>query len=248
MTENKRQLRVRTFSFSLATPYGNLPPLSIEVPDIPMGLSEVVPLLYELCDRCVDIACKHIKSGERVTCSKGCGSCCRQVVPVSIPEVLFLRSFLDRLPSEGRECYQSSLKTIVDSASRNGILPALENAGSDHEAIAAAEAYFNQGYNCPFLENGACSIHAVRPFACREFNAISLPELCENPFINRVRKVQVVPKMTSVAARFAAKLLGERPVLLPLVGITAKEEAQQSWDGTFSGIELFEVLMNSFTT
>ena len=246
VAEEKRKIRIKTFTFSLSTPYGNLSPLSIEVPDIPMRLSEVVPLLFELCNKCVEMACEHLKPEEKVTCSKGCGICCRQVVPVSVPEAMFLHSYLDRLPTERREHFQSRLKTIADSSRRNGILPALENAGSDHEAIAAAEAYFNQGYECPFLEEGVCSIHAVRPFACREFNAVSDPELCENPFENRVRKVPVVPKMTSVAARFAAKMLAERPVLLPLITLYAVVEVQSEAENHFPGIRLFETLLDSF--
>jgi Fe-S-cluster containining protein len=246
MSENGPKIRVKTFTFSLPTPYGNLPSLSIEVPDLPMSLAEVVPLLHAICNKCVEMACAHPGPDEKVRCSRGCGSCCRQVVPVSIPELLFLRTCLAELPPARRDRYQSRLESVVHAMQKDGVLSALQNAGSGQEALSAAQSYFNQGLDCPFLEDGACSIHPVRPFACREFNAISPPELCENPFLNRVRKVPVVPKMTSVAARFAAKATGEPPVLIPLVMAGNPETFQSTWDAAVPGVALFEMLFDSF--
>ncbi len=248
MTVNGPKIRVKTFTFSLPTPYGNLPSLSIEVPDLPMALPEVVPLLHDICNRCVEMACTHLGPDEKVRCSRGCGSCCRQVVPVSIPEILFLRDFLSELPQDRRSRYQSRLESVLQVMQKNGVLSALRNAGSDQEALSAAQSYFNQGLDCPFLEDGSCSIHPVRPFVCREFNAISSPELCENPFLNRVRKVPVVPKITSAAARFAAKATGEPPVLIPLVMAGNPETFQSTWDAAVPGVALFEMLFDSFST
>ncbi len=248
MAENPQTVRVQTFTFSCATPHGPLPSLSIEVPDLPLRLSEPVPLMQALCDKIVDQACAAaLKSGGRVTCSKGCGACCRQVIPVAIPEALFLMEHIESMEPGRREIITRRLSGALEACRREGLCDALLTASSDQAAIGAAQEYFNRGIICPFLEEGACSIHPVRPFACREFNALTSPQWCDDPFRNRVRRVQVVPKITTVMARFAAKVLGERPVVLPMVMIASAETTSASWNEPLPGIGLFETLMSCFT-
>ncbi|MBN1309564.1 MAG: hypothetical protein JXA18_16710, partial [Chitinispirillaceae bacterium] len=158
MAGNPQTVIEKTFTFSLATPLGNLPPLSVKVPDLPMRLSELVPLMQAICDKIVEQACTSATgNGEAVTCSKGCSACCRQVVPVSIPEALFLTERMEAMePAEGTVATRR-LADAMTTCRRDGLLDALLSASSDQAAIGAAQEYFNRGIVCPFLEEGACS-------------------------------------------------------------------------------------------
>ncbi|MBN1308738.1 MAG: hypothetical protein JXA18_12515, partial [Chitinispirillaceae bacterium] len=57
--------------------------------------------------------------------------------------------------------------------------------------------------------------------------------------------VVVVPKMTTIMARFAAKVLKEKPVLLPMVAVGDEEAINPSWKTARQGIELFSLLLES---
>ncbi|MBN1578125.1 MAG: YkgJ family cysteine cluster protein [Chitinispirillaceae bacterium] len=244
MADNPQTVREKTFAFSLVTPHGKLPPLSVKVSYLPMRLSELVPLMQAICDKIVGQACTGLGSGEKVTCSKGCGACCRQVVPVSIPEALFLMEQMELMEPGRREITTHRLSNALTECRRDGLLDALLSAPSDQAAIGAAQEYFNRGIVCPFLEEGACSIHPARPFACREFNAVTPPKWCDDPFQNRVRRVPVVPKMTTVMARFAAKVLHERPVVLPMATIASEVTMKPSWKTEKRGIDMFSALLD----
>ena len=51
--------------------------------------------------------------------------------------------------------------------------------------------YFYDGVACPFLENASCSIHQVRPLACREYLVTSPAENCSAPTAETVRLVNM---------------------------------------------------------
>jgi hypothetical protein len=57
------------------------------------------------------------------------------------------------------------------------------------------------GLVCPFLEDDACSIHAHRPFVCRQYLVSSGPALCEDP-LNQ--PVAVLPMPTRPASAMLA--------------------------------------------
>lgn len=58
-----------------------------------------------------------------------------------------------------------------------------------------------KGRDCPFLVKGSCSVHAVRPISCRQFNVFSKP--CspgEDPYYTRNEDVLVpLPEFTARA-------------------------------------------------
>jgi Fe-S-cluster containining protein len=247
MTAGNGTVKVKTFSLSLSTQYGPLPPLSVDIPDLPMRLSELVPLMQAVCDTMVSQAGANVDTKETVTCGKGCNSCCRHVVPVSIPEAMLLMEHVESMEENRRKAVVSRLSAALNACRRGDLLDALLTAPSDDAAMGAAQEYFNRSIACPFLEEGACSIYSVRPFACREFNATTPPQWCENPFVNKVRHIPIAPKITTIMARFAANALHERMVVLPMIMIASEDMDVPSWHTPFQGIGLFETLMGCFT-
>jgi Fe-S-cluster containining protein len=162
----------------------------ITVPTAPVPAAEIVPALQGLVNAVVEAA----EAGHTVSCRKGCGACCRQLVPVSRTEGERLLQLVEMMPAERR----AALATRFAAAEA-----AIEDAGlkergqrSDREL---STAYFALRIPCPFLEDESCSIHPDRPLVCREYLVTSPAELCAGPTQEGVTPV-AVPKV-SMAAR-----------------------------------------------
>lgn len=87
--------------------------------------------------------------GARVDCKPGCSYCCHARVEATAPEVFRIAAQLDRLPASERAAKVDRLRAHVD-------------------APEGAETSWRRRKACPFLENHLCSIHELRPAACRK--------------------------------------------------------------------------------
>lgn len=89
---------------------------------------------------------------KRVMCRRGCFHCCRVHVPVLYPEALYIASYLSRTLSKSKLG-----RFIADMEIFAGDIASYD----EEERIAANKP-------CVFLgEEGECTIHSVRPLACR---------------------------------------------------------------------------------
>ena len=88
-----------------------------------------------------------------LACQKGCSWCCNQRVGATIPEALAVAAFVE---ANFDETQKSELRERI-AAYQAGLL-AWQKATPYNEA-------------CAFLKDGACSIFASRPAACRAFNS-----------------------------------------------------------------------------
>ncbi len=186
-----------TLTANLRLSIGNLKIVQpITAPVNPVPATAVVPALQDLVNAVVDAAEKQsIADGRQVSCRKGCGACCRQLVPISRTEGERLLALLDGMPSErrtelGRRFADAAAAIKAGGLDRRG-------ARSDREMSLA---YFALRVPCPFLEEESCSIHADRPLVCREYLVTSPPELCAGPAQEGVRPV-AVPKVSLAARR-----------------------------------------------
>ncbi len=106
---------------------------------------------------------RRLKRGEKLACKKGCSSCCHthSTIPVYPLEVVGIYWFADqKIHGEIRKKLSEKLLSHTSKGP------------------------------CPFLIDGACSIHPMRPLACRHFNVFNKP--CaegEDPFFTRRRDV-----------------------------------------------------------
>lgn len=184
----------------------------ITVPSAPVPATEVVPALQGLVNAVVTAAEAGLrKSGGSISCRKGCGACCRQLVPVSRTEGERLLALVETMPADRRERLKdrfAAAETILDAAGLS------DRAGrSDREQSLA---YFALAIPCPFLEDESCSIHPDRPLVCREYLVTSPAELCAGPSQEGVTPVPV-PKV-SMAAR---GLQDDGEDWFPLAGLMA---------------------------
>jgi Fe-S-cluster containining protein len=99
------------------------------------------------------------KKGRKLACSKGCSNCCNthKDIPVYPLELRGIYWYVtEKTDSKTRE----TLKRQLNDFTRTG--------------------------PCPFLIDGSCSIHLMRPMACRQFNVFGEP--CspgEDPYHSR---------------------------------------------------------------
>jgi Fe-S-cluster containining protein len=129
------------------------------------------------------------KAGRKLACAKGCSSCCKthKDIPVYPLELAGLSWYVtEEMKSAGRELLRQQL----------------ENYKKDDP--------------CPFLMEGACSVHPVRPMACRQFNVFSKAcEEGEDPFYTRREDVMNPVKKHVDQAFF---------IMLPYYGIEKESE------------------------
>jgi Fe-S-cluster containining protein len=141
-----------------------------------------LPLLldaYAIADEGVSLAIRDEKKrrNQRLACGKGCGNCCEH------------QTDLPLFPHElvGIYWYVSEkLSTSVRARVKDQL------AGHTPDSP------------CPFLIDGSCSIHPLRPVGCRQFNVFNKPCLAdEDPYYTR-REDVLTPLAEYTDSAFAA--------------------------------------------
>lgn len=114
------------------------------------------------------IAAHEKKSNVLLACKKGCFYCCKthRDIPVYLHELTGIYWYiLERMPSAQKEILKLQLLT------------------------------HKKGDPCPFLIDRLCSIHPLRPAACRQFNVFNKPCASgEDPFYTRRQDVLTPPR------------------------------------------------------
>ena len=144
-----------------------------------------LPLLldaYAIADTGVAIAIRdeEKKNKKKLACGKGCGNCCEH------------QKDLPLYPHELVGIYWYATEKMI---------PALRDALKSRLVGHTAED------PCPFLIDGSCSIHPLRPIGCRQFNVFTTA--CapgEDPYYTRRHDV-LVPIADYTDRAFAAVLL-----------------------------------------
>ncbi|HEX6174905.1 MAG TPA: YkgJ family cysteine cluster protein, partial [Candidatus Binatia bacterium] len=159
---------------------------TMSVPTVPIGLKEMLPMFFSFADGVIGTAANGIEqTGEKISCQKGCGACCRQLVPISETEARSIQDLVNRLPvlkqSQIRDRFAEARRRLTES----GLLEKLlhPETWAKDEGWSVAMSYFRLGIPCPFLEDEACSIHAERPIKCREYLVISPAANCRQPSV-----------------------------------------------------------------
>ena len=73
----------------------------VEVPAEPAPIQAWLPFLQALADKSVDAAeAAAARDGKKISCQKGCGACCRQMVAISLVEARGLAQLVADMPQE----------------------------------------------------------------------------------------------------------------------------------------------------
>jgi len=132
------------------------------------------------------------KKGKKLACGKGCSNCCRthKTIPVYPLELVGISWYvIEKISGPVRE----ALKKQLEEHKEDG--------------------------PCPFLVDGACSIHPMRPIACRQFNVFGNP--CaegEDPYYTRREDVLSPIRGYTDSAFF---------IMLPFYGVKAETDRKK---------------------
>ena len=145
---------------------------------------------YFTVDKGIDEAVRTaFKRGRKLACCKGCWNCCKthQTIPVYPLELVGLSWYVtEKITGPEREIIKNQLRS------------------------------YKENDPCPFLVNGGCSVHPMRPVACRQFNVFGSP--CaegEDPYYTRREDVLLPIKQYTDRAFF---------IMLPFYGIGNENE------------------------
>lgn len=213
-------METRRLTVELALP-GGIVRVGMDVPtgEVPMGA--LLPALRTTADAFVDYAARMSEAaGKPVSCAKGCGACCRQVVPLARSEARRIADLLEEMPEPRRSEVMGRFEAAVRRVEEEGLLPALEErtALAAGKAVELGLAYFRLGLACPFLEDESCSIYADRPIACREYLVSSPPARCADPTPDAIESVPLPTRVWAAVAREEEGVAGaESAPSVPLV-------------------------------
>lgn len=192
--------------------------------ELPAGLvtvEDMLPVLHGVGSALVQIAVAGVESeGHKISCRAGCGACCRQLVPISEHEARAIAQMVLDLPEPRRTDVLLRFREANRRLEETGVRKKIENlhlVPDAEERVRIGMEYFQLGIPCPFLEDESCSIHPVRPMACREYLVTSDPEFCKNPAGGKVVGVRMPGKPSSALNTFGTGDGEVRYVVIPLV-------------------------------
>jgi len=195
--------------------------IQMSIPTKAVRPVELLPLFQSLADAIVGVAVKSVEDeGLTISCGKGCGACCSQLVPISPMEARRLGELVNDMPeprkSEIRERFDKARGRFQSAGLLDRLLRPESLAGE--EILAFGLEYFHQRIPCPFLdEEQSCSIHLDRPIACREYLVTSRAQDCAEPTPETVKLVKM-PGQVSRAIRGVDALASAGPVAwIPMV-------------------------------
>ena len=184
--------------------------------------------------------------GEAISCRKGCGACCRQVVPISQPEARQIHALVENLPEPRRTEIKARFEAARARLKESNLPVRMAHAESldDASRQSLAVDYFRLGIACPFLEDESCSIYADRPLVCREYLVITPAANCSQPTVEPVIRIKL-PARISLALGQLEPITAERSVWwLPLVEAPSWAAAHPEQPSPTKSFDLLRELVN----
>lgn len=221
---------------------------TVSVPQGPTTVRDMLPLAQSLSDAVVNAVVKtNEERGQKISCTKGCGACCRQLVPITETEARHIRAVVEHLPEPQQTAVRTRFAEARQRLEKAGLLEQLlhpEDIPLDKKQTFALQ-YFFQRISCPFLEEESCSIYADRPIVCREYLVTSAVEHCARPTAETIRAVKMPVKVWTALARLDASSSSQGklpwvPLIVALEWAAAHPEEPSPRPGRELLQELFE--------
>lgn len=181
--------------------------MRLTVPVGPTTPGQLLPLLRGLTDTVVDSAVKkNAAQGRPISCRKGCGACCRQLVPIAPAEAHRLRQVIHAMPEARRNAVLNRFEVAHARLTATGMLERLRAPSGMDEASRRQLGieYFRHRVACPFLEQESCSIYAERPLACREYLVTSPAAHCAQPTPDSIDCLSIAVRVSRALWRLEA--------------------------------------------
>lgn len=176
----------------------------VTVPTANIGLKQLLPLMQSMSSTIVQIGEKNVEEkGLTISCQKGCGACCRQLVPIAPVETHAIRDLVESIPEPRKTEILKRFADAKEKMTAAGMWQKLDERQNwpEDEVLKIGIDYFKLGVACPFLEEESCSIHLDRPMACREYLVTSPAANCANPTPEGVEWVPIPAKVWTVVSK-----------------------------------------------
>ena len=224
--------------------------VEMSVPVRPTRPVRMLPLFQSLADTFVGVAeINAKKSGLEISCRKGCGACCRQLVPISEIEAYQLRDLVRDLPEPKRSQVLARFAAARRRLEEAGLMEILLEP--EHAATEALEAlildYFNLGIACPFLVEESCSIHPQRPTSCREYLVVSPKENCARLLPEIIQRLNIPARISKALRCFDSDGGALANRWIPLVFALEWADNHPDESGACAGTELLREVFSRLT-
>ncbi len=218
---------------------------SVDVPTEPVSPRQLLPMVQRLTNSVVEMGKTVAEAcGATISCTPGCGACCRQLVPVTETEARHLRDLVEALPEPRRTDVRERFADAKAKLGESGILDKLQKAMKQSCELDLGIAYFRIRVPCPFLEDENCSIYEDRPLTCREYLVTSPAVNCQTPTPETIDRIPIPGfAMTSFAKLDGPAKKGVRWVPLVLAPEWADEHPAPPV--AIPGTKQFEAFMNA---
>lgn len=220
MSEKLPAVPLRTANVEL-TVKGRRLRLKFSVPEARVQPGVLLPLFRAVSAALTKAAISEVeKAGHKISCTKGCGACCLQLVPISAVEAREVGKVVERMPEPRRSEVKQRFAEASKRLDEAGLLPRLRDPDTfeQRQMQSLDLEYFALRIPCPFLEDESCSIYEDRPIACREYLVVSAAEHCSEPTPVNVRAIS--PLAEPVATRIPSSDVtadGRRVAWVPLI-------------------------------
>ena len=191
--------------------------IEFEMPDAPARPAELLPVFRQFSNLMVEAAeGRAVAAGEAISCTKGCGACCRQLVPIREMEARRLAEVVRAMPESRRAAILERFHDAARQLAANGMRQRLEARGGLDKAgrVTLKIDYFALGIACPFLDAESCGIYEERPMICREHLVTTPARWCAAPGQHPIRTLPMTRADSAVA-----KLEPDTPGWIPLVDL-----------------------------
>ncbi|MGE5567415.1 MAG: YkgJ family cysteine cluster protein [Rhodospirillales bacterium] len=221
------------------------------VPNAPLRVADLLPILHSFDNAVVGmVASKTESDGKKISCRAACGACCRQLVPASEAEAVYLAELVAEMPPERQARVRRRFQEALEALGA----PLVERL-SDTTKLTDIELrreigreYFSRGVPCPFLEDESCSIYEHRPMSCREYLVTSPAVNCRTPSAETIRQVVIPLKLSTILYCFGDGVGNEGTRWVPLVSALEWAAARDTAAlKRFPGPELFKNFVTAMT-
>jgi Fe-S-cluster containining protein len=226
---------------------------------LPLGersLVDLLPAAAAIAARISEVTKRRAAGeGRQVSCTKGCGACCRQLVAISYVEALAIQDLVSRLPPERQAVVRARFADSVRRLEEAGLLDPREPRGDraiqvrrlgdkERSVLESAARYFRLQIACPFLEDESCGIYPQWPMVCGEYLVTSPAERCGLLFDTGVERLDRPLRMGEALAHAAHAVAGLPVVMIPLVlALEWAEVHGEKLRVRRDGVELLRILM-----
>lgn len=115
------------------------------------------------------------------TCTKGCASCCKQLIALSMSECLAMKPYIENLCAEEKNKLKKTILEQCEILEKHNITNKEINNMRNEKFLQ--NKYFNLNMTCAFLDNlNSCLIYKVRPSLCWSYRNYGNSLECEKNY------------------------------------------------------------------